>query len=99
MVIETVQLLDTDDSIAEVEEFIHGETHRNSCREAQEAWEGFLKMVRSEGGRTIETLEGAHLARFNDWVIKGVKGEFYPCKPDIFEATYEEVEDAQAATV
>ena len=28
-----------------------------------------------------------------DWIIKGVKGEFYPCKPDIFEATYEPVED------
>jgi hypothetical protein len=28
-----------------------------------------------------------------DWIIKGVKGEFYPCKPDIFEATYEKVDD------
>ena len=38
---------------------------------------------------SIETLEGAHGARPLDWVIKGIKGEFYPCKPDIFEATYE----------
>lgn len=37
----------------------------------------------------IETLEGNHRALVNDWIIKGVKGEFYPCKPDIFEATYE----------
>lgn len=37
----------------------------------------------------IETLEGTMTAREGDWVIKGVKGEFYPCKPDIFEATYE----------
>lgn len=40
---------------------------------------------------TIPTLEGEHIARHGDWIIKGVKGEFYPCKPDIFAATYEEV--------
>ena len=40
----------------------------------------------------IDTLEGAHKASKGDWIIKGVKGEFYPCKPDIFEATYEKVE-------
>ena len=39
----------------------------------------------------IKTLEGMMTARPGDWIIKGVKGEFYPCKPDIFEATYEEV--------
>jgi hypothetical protein len=39
----------------------------------------------------IHTLEGTMAADPGDWVIKGVKGEFYPCKPDIFEATYEEV--------
>ena len=42
---------------------------------------------------TIPTLEGNHLARIGDWIIKGVKGEFYPCKPDIFEQTYELVEE------
>jgi hypothetical protein len=36
-----------------------------------------------------ETLEGPLKASPGDWIIKGVKGEFYPCKPDIFEATYE----------
>ena len=40
---------------------------------------------------TLPTLEGEHVARHGDWIIKGVKGEFYPCKPDIFEATYEPV--------
>jgi len=38
---------------------------------------------------TISTLEGKMKACPGDWIIKGVKGEFYPCKPDIFEATYE----------
>lgn len=37
----------------------------------------------------IETLEGNMVAQINDWIIRGVKGEFYPCKPDIFEATYQ----------
>ena len=41
----------------------------------------------------IPTLEGEMTAQPGDWIIRGVKGEFYPCKPDIFEATYEPVED------
>jgi hypothetical protein len=40
----------------------------------------------------IQTLEGDMHANPGDWIIKGVKGEFYPCKPDIFAATYEAVE-------
>jgi len=39
----------------------------------------------------ISTLEGDHKANIGDYIIKGVAGEFYPCKPDIFKATYEEV--------
>lgn len=37
----------------------------------------------------IVTLEGVHRVTFGDWIIQGVKGELYPCKPDIFVATYE----------
>lgn len=37
----------------------------------------------------VNTLEGGHIVCPGDWIIKGVKGEFYPCKPDIFEMTYE----------
>lgn len=37
----------------------------------------------------IETLEGGHVVCPGDWIIRGVKGELYPCKPDIFDATYE----------
>lgn len=40
----------------------------------------------------IETLEGIHIASPGDYIIKGIKGEFYPCKPDIFEMTYEKVD-------
>lgn len=38
----------------------------------------------------IDTLEGGHIVCPGDWIIRGVQGEFYPCKPDIFSATYEE---------
>ena len=41
----------------------------------------------------IKTLEGVMEAKVGDYVIKGVNGEFYPCKPDIFEKTYEKIED------
>jgi hypothetical protein len=44
-------------------------------------------------GPIIETLEGNMKAMPYDWIIKGVKGEFYPCKPDIFAATYEAVNE------
>lgn len=39
----------------------------------------------------IDTLEGTHRANQGDYIIQGIKGELYPCKPDIFEATYEAV--------
>jgi hypothetical protein len=45
------------------------------------------------GSGWIITLEGGHIVSPGDWIITGVKGEHYPCKPDIFEATYERVEE------
>ena len=39
----------------------------------------------------VGTLEGRHIVTPGDWIITGIKGEIYPCKPDIFEATYQEV--------
>lgn len=44
-------------------------------------------------GLVIATLEGAMHVSLGDWVIRGVQGEFYPCKPDIFAETYEILED------
>jgi len=41
----------------------------------------------------LSTLEGDMFADIEDWIIKGIKSEFYPCKPDIFEETYELVEE------
>lgn len=49
---------------------------------------------RNEGNQfLIHTLEGTLAADPGDYIIRGVQGEFYPCKPDIFEQTYERVED------
>lgn len=62
---------------------------------AFEIWNDFEDIpirLKEEGTLLISTLEGDHIASIGDYIIKGIKGEFYPCKPDIFEETYEEVE-------
>lgn len=62
-----------------------------------EIWDGVnrneivLHMDREPKHVVIKTLEGDMIGNLGDWIIRGVKGEFYPCKPDIFEATYEPV--------
>lgn len=45
------------------------------------------------GNLYIQTLEGEMKADIGDYIIRGVKGEYYPCKPDVFEMTYDKVED------
>lgn len=45
-----------------------------------------------DGRMVIATLEGGHWVNLGDYIIRGVQGEFYPCKPDIFEQTYEQVD-------
>lgn len=57
-----------------------------------EAYETGNMVIPTDGTLRIKTLEGTHIASIGDYIIKGVKGEFYPCKPDIFEMTYEKVE-------
>lgn len=52
-----------------------------------------LAKKNAEEELAIGTLEGVMTASKNDWIIKGVHGEYYPCKPDIFEKTYEQVDD------
>lgn len=68
--------------------------------QAVQAWAGAAAVYTTAPGQsnpvphylTIHTLEGDHRADIGDFIIKGIKGEFYPCKPDIFEKTYERVE-------
>lgn len=68
-------------------------------------WHEMLEWVKWEGGYevwvegesnslVIQTLEGDHSASPGDMIIKGVAGEYYPCKPEIFAETYEPVEEA-----
>lgn len=52
---------------------------------------GSLQYWGVDSSITIETLEGSLSVSKDDWIIQGVQGEIYPCKPDIFEATYEPV--------
>jgi hypothetical protein len=80
VVVEAMQF--TGDNWDEVADFL-GETPRVWGDE--ECAENFL---------TIVTLEGNHRVSVGDYIIKGVQGEFYPCKPDIFETTYEPVTEA-----
>jgi hypothetical protein len=51
----------------------------------------YIQHSKVEGGLVIKTLEGEHVAGIGDFIIKGVQGEFYPCKPHIFWLTYDKV--------
>ena len=60
------------------------------------AWDAYRKDIIFYGGPGelyIKTLEGVHYVSVGDYIIKGVKGELYPCKPDIFEQTYQPVNE------
>lgn len=85
--IEAIQL--KEDNIIEVFDFLDGANYKET--KSAEELEDFSKAMLEQGYIEIETLEGMMKASFGDYIIKGIKGEFYPCKPDIFIATYEEV--------
>ena len=81
VIIEAIQFEDNSDRIIEIHEFMGGDTIRVNYEDKDNP---YLK---------IETLEGIMKASVGDYIIKGVNGKFYPCKPDIFEKTYERVID------
>ncbi len=54
-------------------------------------------LKRTTGFVEIHTMEGTMRGDVGDWIIRGVKGEFYPCKPDIFAATYESADGPEEA--
>lgn len=85
VVIEAVQLLNTDESISECINFIW------SNRIKDEQLRGCIDAIKRKDGMNIETLEGDMKASFGDFIIRGINGEYYPCKPDIFEKTYEKL--------
>lgn len=92
LVIEAVQLKDFKlRTIKEVLEFM-GQSVANDFI-TQEKFYDYCHYVKSNGGMTISTLEGEMFASLGDYIIKGVHGEFYPCKPDIFDETYDLVSE------
>lgn len=84
VVIDAVQFISLDHNKFEVVEFFKGSTFD-------------ARFNYDNGNIEIDTLEGTMSASPGDYIIKGVKGEFYPCKPDIFEMTYEAIVPLQPA--
>lgn len=87
VVIEAVRFVGTEDGLSAVRAFA-GNAVGGVAKNSQSVLE--LEIQTLEDG---ETLTVRHIATEGDWIIKGVHGEFYPCKPDIFEKTYEEVNE------
>jgi hypothetical protein len=90
--VEAIQLLNTPQSILEVTEFIQNKEVGNKGVVASDRWHDYLSIVDKAGGIKLKTLESdgeTQIASFGDFIIKGVKGEFYPCKPDIVSLTYD----------
>ena len=88
VVIEAVQLCKN--NIKEVLEFMGQKVDLN-CDMAFQRWEEYCNLVKEEG-LIIHTLKGDIIASIGDYIIKGVNSEFYPCKENIFDETYELVE-------
>jgi hypothetical protein len=89
VVIEAVKLSITSKSIRECLEFM-GQKVNTKSQIASGKFEGYCWDV-AKNGLQIKTLEGTMTAKVGDYIIKGVNGEFYPCKPNIFKKTYEKV--------
>ena len=85
VVIDAIQLKAS--NIFEILDFITGKV-----TEINDVYFEYAKTVVKDGYLIIDTLEGKMKASIGDYIIKGVQGEFYPCKPDIFEQTYEGAE-------
>lgn len=83
----------TGENLAEVLEFTGKHPKWDSWFTSFEEYERFVKNDRNVF--KIKTLEGTHEANVGDWIIRGVNGEHYPCKPDIFQKTYRVVDPAK----
>ena len=92
VVIDAIQWLG--DNLFDVITFTDGTPNIRGMH-AGEKWDDYCRLVDTDGLK-IFTLEGKMNASVGDWIIKGVHGEFYPCKPDIFAVTYEKVAEGEA---
>lgn len=90
VVIEAIEFKNFKSStIKNILEFMNQEVKDDFITQAK--FYDYCSTVIDDGGIYINTLEGKIKASLGDYIIKGVKDEFYPCKPDIFRKTYEEV--------
>ena len=87
VIIECIEWIGTIQSTREVLEFM-GQKVVTNCNKSSDAFLDYHEKCLNFG-LTIKTLEGDMKASVNDFIIKGVSGEFYPCKPDIFYNTYD----------
>lgn len=97
VVVEARQLVGTTSDIHEV--YLWVESHVGPYETNSPDKEVPIKGISIDaetGFIVIATLEGEMTAKIGDWIIKGVAGEFYPCKPEIFEATYEPADQGGA---
>ena len=85
VVIEAIQIPETYDGVQEIIDWVNSHNHQFKAEDSGTWTIWYDREMR------IKTLEGEMTAKRGDWIIRGVKGEFYPCKPDIFEKTYERV--------
>lgn len=86
VVIEAIEW--TGDNLLEIVRFMGQRTPNFENALESDKWDEYKEIV-DRDGLIIKTLEGQHIASIGDWIIKGIKGEFYPCKPDIFAMTYD----------
>lgn len=80
------------DNIDAVLDFVYADERWKEGIESETVGGPCIGHTPALGELDIPTLEGTMTGQVGDWIIRGVKGELYPCKPDIFEATYEPVE-------
>lgn len=85
VVVEAMQYEASVPSALRIEAWVNSHSKERICVRR----DGHLNVI------DIFTLEGWMSASVGDWIIKGIEGEFYPCKPEIFEATYEPVEEVR----
>lgn len=83
-------------NLIDVSAFLCNQTRKEALKEinssdiSSKKWDDYESIVLGDG-LDIDTLEGRMKASIGDYIIKGVNGEFYPCKPDIFAKTYETI--------
>ena len=83
VVIDAIQLHKDGRNVQECYDFVGAKGNFPECGMGIDPQDGIFK---------ITTLEGVMIADLDDYIIKGIKGEFYPCKPDIFESSYDKVD-------